>query len=141
MIPHLFWKRKIPDKLPPGVQKIVDKLKKTKSKEQCLKQAYESVSKKYRGRKWLTFTKFWDLFRCSVKSIWGRKGFLHCTNLNYILRVLLIKSGKFKESDIKPKITFVGISIHQYLRVKINNKYVDVDPWGEAYGIKFGKHA
>lgn len=73
----------------------------------------------------------------------GKKGFLHCTKLNYLIRILLIKGGLFKEEDIELRWTSTWLIFpHQYLKVKINkNKFINVDLWGKAYGIPFGSYA
>jgi len=142
MIPNLLFKRKIPKNIPENIQKIIDEVKKSKNKEECLRKAYELLSNRYRGYRYRTYTHFFDLFQ-SFEKICKRTGFLHCTNLNYILRVVLVKTDFFKDSDIKQKITFITyFSIHQYLNVKINEKKaINVDLWGKAYGIKFGDYA
>jgi len=134
--------RKIPEKLPKEMQQIADKLKKSKSKEECLKKAYEILSKKYRGYKWRTYTRIHELFIGDVNKLWQKKGFMHCTNINYLLRIMLIKSGFFEDNDIRPKWTFVNFTPHQYLRIRLSkNKFVNVDIWGKPYGIKLGNHA
>lgn len=140
MIPNLFWKVMIPNKLPESMQDIVTQLKKSENKEVCLRKAYNILSKKYRGCRFYTYLKFFDLFITDVNRLWKKNGCLHCTHLNYLLRVLLIKSGFFKEEDIKLKLTLIYyVSIHQYLNIRINNdKFIDVDLWGNANGIKFG---
>ncbi len=74
--------------------------------------------------------------------LWNESGFMHCTNINYVLRTLLIKSGHFADDDIQIKWTIVWyISPHQYLRIKTGDKYVNVDVWGYVYGIKYGEYA
>jgi hypothetical protein len=141
MIPNLLWKTEVPKKIPTNLQKVVNKLKNSKGKENCLKDAYKIITKKYWGCQ--TFKNFLDLFVMNIKKLWKKKSPLHCTNLNYLLRFLLVKSELFKENEIEQKLTFVGyIWPHQYLRVKINNKkYINVDPWGKAHGIIFGNYA
>ncbi|MBT4541212.1 hypothetical protein HOC35_06900 [Candidatus Woesearchaeota archaeon] len=63
--------------------------------------------------------------------------------MNYLLRLLLVKSKHFKEKDIVHKYSLVYYtSPHQYLNVKISkNKTINVDIWGAANGIKFGDYA
>ncbi len=141
MIPNLFWKSKIPESLPQGIQAIVHRLKKSKSKEDCLRNAYDILSKKYTGCS--IFIRFFDLFVTDLDKLWQKDGGLHCTNLNYLLRVLLIKSGFFNEEDIKLKLTLIGyVSIHQYLKIRIKkNKFVNVDMWGASHGVKLGYYA
>ena len=143
MIPNLFWKAKIPKKLPKGMQDVVDKLKKSKNKEDCLRKAYDILSKKYRGCRFYTYRKFFDLFITDLDKLWAKNGCLHCTHCCYLVRVLLVESGFFKDRDIKLKWAFVWyVSPHRYLNVKIReNKSVNIDLWGKAYGIKFGDYA
>ncbi len=140
MIPHLFWKSKIPESLPQGMQVIVNKLKKSKNKEDCLKRTYDTLSKKYYGCP--IFTRSFDLFVTDLGKLWKRDE-SHCTNLNYLLRVLLVKSSFFKDEDIKLNLTLIGyVSIHQYLKLRVNdNKFVNVDLWGASHGIKLGDYA
>tara|TARA_Y100000310_G_scaffold148238_1_gene147486 strand:- start:727 stop:1170 length:444 start_codon:yes stop_codon:yes gene_type:complete len=143
MIPNLFSKLRIPKKLPKGMQKAVEKLRKSKNKEDCLRKAYNILTKKYRGYHFRTYIRFFELFITDANKLWNKSGFLHCTNMNYLMRILLVKSGFFKENDITPKLTLIWYkSIHQYLNIKINrNKSINVDPWGKVYGIKFGDFA
>ena len=140
MIPNLFQKAKIPKSLPQGMQTIVNRLKKSNGKEDCLKTVYDILFKKYYGCS--IFTKFFDLFVTDLNKIWKRDE-SHCTNLNYLLRVLLIKSGFFKDEDIKLNLTLIGyVSIHQYLRIRINdNKFVNVDLWSASHGVNLGDYA
>ena len=141
MIPNLFWKAKIPDDIPKSMQKIVDDLKKSKNREECVKKAYDIMSKRYTGSR--IYEKFFDLFITDISKIWNNKGGSHCTNLNFLLRTLLVKSGFFKDDGIKLRLTFVYIiSIHQYLKIKLSdNESIDIDPWGTSHGIRFGQYA
>lgn len=138
----LFSKTLLPKSLPTEIQVTINDLKKSNTKEECLKQAYEIMNKKYRGYRIKTYTRLFDLFTTDIKKLWSRSGFLHCTNINYVMRVLLIKSGHFQESDIRLKWTLIWyMSPHQYLQIKVANKWIDIDIWAYAYGIKFGDHA
>ena len=125
MIPNLFSKLKIPEKLPKDMQRVVEQLKKSKNKEDCLKKAYYIITRKYRGYHVKTYTHFFKVFITDVNKLWDKRGFLHCTHMNYLMRILLVKSGFFKDDEVTPKLTLVWYkSIHQYLSIKINrNKY------------------
>ena len=103
MIPILLHLRKVPKKLPEGMEKAVEELKKTKSKEECLKKAYDILSKKHRGCRIYTILHMLDLFKLSPKWLWNKKNCMHCTSLDYLLMILLLKSNKFKKEDIKIK--------------------------------------
>jgi len=141
--PNVFSKQQIPKTLPKDVQKIVEKLKKTKTKMACLKIAYNEVGKKFHGEIFRVVTHFFHLYTGSFAKIWSKPGWLHCNTLNYLLRVLLVKSGKFKDSEIKVKWTMVYyISLHQYFRIKMDkNKYLNVDMWGRNHKIPLGAYS
>ncbi|MFH1191889.1 MAG: hypothetical protein V1655_00235 [bacterium] len=96
-----------------------------------------------RGYKFRTYLRWYEHFISDVDWLWEKSGFLHCTNFNYFLRILLVKSGFFQSEDIISTWTLLyGISPHQYLKIKINGqKFIAVDLWGKVYGIKFGDYA
>lgn len=138
----LFSKTPIPDVLPEEMQKIINEIKKSLNKEECLKKAYEILISKYRGYRVKTYIKLFDVFKHDIATLWDKNGFLHCTNLNYLLRALLIRSDFFTEDEIHLRWTHIWyISPHQFVQVKIDNKLVNVDIWAYAYGIKFGDNA
>lgn len=143
MIPNFFIKAKVPEKLPKEIEEFIHKLKKSKNKKQCIKKAYLFLSKRYRGYKLETYTKWYMIFDSNINKIWSNPGFLHCTTLNYLIRILLIKSNFFKEEDIKLKWTMIKyISPHQYLEIRISkNEVINVDLWGKSYRIPFGDYA
>ncbi|EKD29428.1 MAG: hypothetical protein ACD_78C00417G0006 [uncultured bacterium (gcode 4)] len=138
----LLSKTQVPDALPRDMQAVVDGLKKSKNQEECLKKTYDILNTKYRGYRVKTYTRLFELFITDIIKLWSRNGFLHCTNINYVMRILLLKSGRFQESDIRLKWTLIWyVSPHQYLQVRVNGKWIDVDIWAHAYGIQFGDHA
>ena len=143
MLPNLFSKQRIPEKLPKSMQEAVDKLKKSKGKEDCLRRAYDIVTKRYNGCTWKTYPLLYRIVRPSLERLWERNGFLHCHHHNFLLRVLLVRSGFFKEDDVKLKWTLKWyISPHQYLRVRLGkDKFVNVDAWAHVYGVGLGDYS
>ncbi len=101
------------------------------------------MTEKFRGYRFRTYTKIHLAFETNLGKLWQRTGFTHCHTMNYLLRVLLIKSGWFDDDDIKLKYSLVWyISPHQYLRVMVGeNKYLNVDVWNHHYGKRFGDYA
>ncbi len=138
---NIFLKPSIPDKIPPAMQDAVEKLRSSKNKEDCLKRAYGILTKKYRGYRLMTYIRFFEIFEDDMEKIWAKDGFLHCTNMNYLMRILLVKSGFFQDSDIDLRWTVYWGSPHQYMSIDIGDKKVDVDIWGHVNGVKFGEHA
>jgi hypothetical protein len=140
---YLFGKNRLPANLNEEVDKAVRQIQRLSDKESALQKAYEIITTKYYGHRFKTLVKFPDIFSSGLDDLWNRSGFMHCTNQNYLLSLLLVKSGAFTEDDIKRKWTMLwGVSPHQYLKVKLNdNKIIDVDAWSAHCGIKFGDHA
>jgi hypothetical protein len=133
----LFSKTPVPEVLPDEMQKIINEIKQSLSKEECLKRAYEIMISKYRGYRVKTYTKLFDVFNQDIATLWDKNGFLHCNNINYLLRTLLIRSDFFTEDEIRLRWTLVWyISPHQYAQVNIDDKWVNVDVWANAYAIK-----
>lgn len=136
------WDKQVPDKLPVSMQKAVNTLKKCKTKQECLEEAYDIVTWKYNGSRIKTYLLLHRIFTQSLEDIWNRKGYLHCNTMNYVMRVLLQKSGHFKAEDIKNKWALVWyISPHQYLKVRTEKAWVNIDLWSKVYGIKLGDYA
>ena len=90
----------------------------------------------------MTYLKLWRVWEIDLNKIWLRSGFLHCTAMNYLLRILLIKSGWFKEDDIRLGFSMIWyISIHQYLKVRLAPaEWMKVDIWYHYYGKKLGDY-
>ena len=122
------------------MQKVINDLKKqSKNKKEFLEKSYDYLSKKYFGKNREMF-KDLTCFYQNIDSVWSKKGFMPCNIQNQILIIFLIKSGFFKKQDIRKIHIFYQWSVHQYLEVKINNKWIHVDIWKAGYyGVKIGE--
>ncbi len=133
----------MPEEISLEIKAIIETLKKSQSREGCLKQAYDILNKKYRGERIKTLLLFWRLFLKNIEKLWRQNGFLHCTKINNLLEFLLTQSGWFNQNDIQRKWTLIWyISPHQYLKIKITeNKFINIDIWAKPFGIPFGDYA
>lgn len=53
---------------------------------------------------------------------------------------MLVKSGRFQESDIEIHTVPLNLCIHQYLRVRIaDDLTIDADPWAHFLNIPLGQ--
>jgi len=139
MLPNFFSKEPIPDKVPKELEVFITELKKCSSKEDCLKAAYEYVTSRWHGERVKTYLFSYRLFSCNINKIIKTRGFLHCNHLNYLLRILLVRSGHFKDEDIEQEWSLVWhISPHQYLEIDLGSKKIFVDAWGKYYGVQLG---
>ena len=139
---NFFSKTPLPETLPEEMRSVVSNLKKSRDKKECLKKVYEVLTKKYHGDRMKTYLHFFSVFTKDPKSLWRRNGFLHCTNLNYLARILLVRSGFFTEADLRLRWALIWcVSPHQYLQVHLDNTWINIDLWGRIYGIPFVDHA
>ncbi len=143
MIPNLFVKQKIPSELPEILEnKISEILKISKNKEEFLKNSFfYIVENRWWSRRNL-ICKFNRLFEKDISKIINSKWYLHCTTMNFLLRIMAVKSGLFSDKDIELKLTNSRhIAPHQYLEIKLSeDEVVILDPWNYQFGIDFGKY-
>ncbi|MSR86107.1 hypothetical protein EXS74_01785 [Candidatus Woesearchaeota archaeon] len=137
MLAHFFYKIPLPKTLPNEIEKEVRILKRIKKKDLVLQKAYQILITKFQGA--FSFENLQDHFTKGLKSLWHVKR-QHCTAMNYFLRILLVKSGHFREKDIRLKYSFFIISPHQYLDIKTKNGWFNMDPWTGTKGLKLGDH-
>lgn len=138
----MFSISRSPETIPEDMEKAVAFLKKQKTPQKCLIAAYTLLANKYYGSRIQTYTRFFSLFTRDIFVLWRANGFLHCTNINLLFATLLRRSGFFSEKDIVARWTNVWyISPHQYLSVKTELGWINVDIWGRRFGIRFGDYA
>lgn len=140
-IPHLgFGEDKPPADLPAGMEEKIAELKaESAGAEEFLQKSFNFIGERYKTGRFNTVIKLHHLFK-SVAAVWGEPGFMPCTQSNYFLRIFLVKSGFFKNKDIKKKHIFFNLILHQYLRVKVSGRWVDADVGEWHRGMKIGKH-
>lgn len=131
------------EQLPQEMRGLIDEMRKIDDQEAVVRYAYDVLVKKYRGYRLLTFLRVDRFFVTDMETLWKKQGFLHCHQLNYLLRTLLIASGIFSSADIEARWTNIWFcSPHQYLVVRLRSGAVlYVDVWSYAYGIPFGMYA
>lgn len=123
------------------MQKEIAKLKRARNKRECLDKAYKFLSTKYVGHRIETYLYLWRVFE-SLERSWKRTGFVHCTTMNRFLRKFLLESSHFTKDEIRFRWTLVwSFSPHEYVQVKLDGKWFDVDLWGAHHGIPLGRHA
>lgn len=145
-VPFLgFKKHKLENDIPNEIMDDIHKIKsKTKSKKEFTKEAFLFLSKKFKSLWFHTLLRFDIVFLRDLNKIYQQKDFLSCNSHNHLLRIFLVKSGYYKDSQIEIRHTFLNFGIHQYLRVYDNGdngKFFDLDLWGHTMGVPIGKHA
>ncbi len=128
-----------PTNVPPEIQKAIYELE-NKSYDQMsyLQAAYALIMEKNQ-RQW-KHTRLYAALRpyrafiTDILQLWNTNEFIYCTSMNFLFYTLLANSKFFKASDVKLKHTFANMIIHQYMKVRVGDKWIDVDPTGT--GIK-----
>jgi hypothetical protein len=141
IIPHYGFKEEsVPDTIPRSMAKEIDNLKnQARTSEQFLKLAYDFVGLKYRSERLNTILKFHCLFK-TLDQAWAMTGYVPCTISSYILKIFLVRSGFFKENEVGRKYSFVNFILHQYLRVKVDGQWLDVDVGERQRNLPLGQH-
>lgn len=142
MIPNLFKKIPIPNNIPKELNTKIKEFSKSKNKEIFLKKSFFYIVNNWGGNRINLICKFSRLYQKDLNKIIQTKGYMHCTTMNYLLRIMAVKSGLFDDKDIKIKLTNSWyLAPHQYLEVKISNKKkIFLDPWNYQYGINYGNY-
>lgn len=140
IIPNFgFKKSPLPEKIPDRFEKKIDELNiSSKTDLEYLKGTYDFLTSKYRGDRSKTITKFWYVFEDPFSF---ESGYIPCVVFNYLVRVMLVKSDRFREEDVKVVVIPFNFVVHQYLKVKIDNCWIDIDPGAKYRGISFGKRS
>ncbi|MBU4351470.1 MAG: hypothetical protein KJ939_00105 [Nanoarchaeota archaeon] len=84
MLSNLFWKKKIPEKIPKSMQLVIQELKRSENQLDCLKKTYAILTSKYYGQKLRTFLMFFSLLTTDLEKIWKKSRYLHCTTFDYL---------------------------------------------------------
>ncbi|MDI6820579.1 MAG: hypothetical protein QMD65_00145 [Patescibacteria group bacterium] len=144
VIPHLR-KISIPEVINSEMQKTADEIsEKTKnSDEKFIKLLLDFLKKRYIIKIGQTHLYPQIMFRKNIDKIWNQIGEKQtCNVLNFALKTMLIKSGRFSENDVKEHLTFYEFNIHQYLEIKTKNRIIFADSWGYLAGkTNFGEYA
>ncbi len=129
--------------LPEEMQSLVHEITHATDQKEALHHVYDLLTSKYRGYRILTFLRLDRLCITDLATLWGIKGFLHCHQMNYLFRTILLASRQFDPEDITAHWTHIWfVSPHQYLSVHLRSgETLTIDLWAKAYGISFGDYA
>lgn len=139
MIKNLYKKEPLPEKIPQGMEEKIKEYSKSGDKRKFLDKSFDYLTKRYKVSR-LRFLASWlSLNQTDVNTLWNKKGFIYCTQLNYLMRVMLVRSGLFTDNDIELKKSNTWYLFpHQYLKIRLSKKdSINVDPWAFYFGVKY----
>ena len=121
-------------------EETAEKIKKeNKNKEAYLKQCYNLITKRFRTKPYGFLLYPWRNFY--LGNMWNPPGkVLPCHILSSMLKRCLLK--RFHKKEIRSVWIFLSDRniLHNYLKVKVGQKWVSVDPWGYHNHIHFGEN-
>jgi len=134
-----FTTPEVPKQIPAFLAKEVTSIKNASfSKEHFLRSAFQLLVDRYYGGRWETL-----VYANRAFEPIGRResGFIPCNIFNHLMRTILVASGEFSNDEIKTVVVPLNFFIHQYLKVRIGDRWIDIDPTYHRLGIPYGKHA
>ena len=93
MIPNLFKKNNIPNKIPKELNNKIKDFSKSKNKEEFLKKSFFYIVNNWGGSRVNLIYNFPRLRQKDLSEILKSQGYMHCTTMNYLLRVMAVKSN------------------------------------------------
>lgn len=143
VIPYYGFKQfSLPKEIPAEIKNKITELElQNPSAEGYLRAAYSFVISRWYAGRGDTVYRAPLAFRKNLLQIWQSPGYAHCHTQDYVLFVLLAGSKFFKPEDIQTRYVFFNFFTHQYIKVRVGEKCVDVDPAGASIrGMPLGKH-
>ncbi len=143
MVDFFLQNPEIPPTTHPQLKAAINKLKHMSSEKKAIEAAFELLAKKYKSGRFRTYLYFWRAFETDPNRLWDRQGFLHCHQQNFLLRLLLVKSGWIRAESLRPGYSLVWyVSPHQFLVYqKGKHRRLALDPWNYHHGTKIGEYA
>lgn len=144
VLPHMRRVR-VPVRIPEDLRKTAMRLSEEHPDDLTfLRAVLDEVRERYVVTRRQHFTKPWILFRADLGAIWNdqRGDNQACHVLNFVVKAMLVASGRFTDEEVEGHVVFYHLNIHQYLTVKTAGRPVAVDPWGHLAGkTEVGEYA
>lgn len=141
--PFMGFRQPVPvGELPGEMRQAIAELEvQSQGPSDYLQKAFKFVLSRWYAERHKAVTELPKLFRGNLQQIWQQPGYAHCTTQNFILYTLLVNSRFFKPDDIRIRHVFLNFVPHQYMKVRVEQGWIDVDPAAVSSGITvYGKH-
>jgi len=108
------------------------------TKEKYLQECYELITNRFRSTTYGFLIYFWRNFY--LGNIWEKGNVLPCEIQSKLLEQCLLQ--KFRKDEVRSIwVAFKRpLIIHNFLEVRVNGKWISVDPWGRRHGIPLGEN-
>jgi hypothetical protein len=92
MIPNFFKKEPIPDIIPEELTEKIREFSQSGDRENFIKDTFFYVVGRYGGARTGLISHFMRIFETDIFEIFATTGYMHCTTMNYLIRIMCIKS-------------------------------------------------
>jgi hypothetical protein len=92
MIPNLLKKTPIPDTIPEALQEKIREFAQSGDKEQFIRDAFLYIVSRYGGARTGLICYLVRIFETDIFEIYATTGYMHCTTMNYLIRIMCIES-------------------------------------------------
>ena len=143
VLPLFFSQDQIPEIENPELLKAIAMVKSSPNLEAAMKRATDILAAKYSANRVFTYLLYPKIWETNPDKLWQRSGFMHCTQQNFLWRILVTKSGWLRDSQVRLGFSQVWyLAPHQYLVVYLaGDKKLAIDPWSMQMGAKFGEYS
>ena len=138
-----FGGYRAPGLMPEGMQAKLKELEAgSNGPEEFLQAVYAFCQKKWQHNRFSVVVYLPKIFRRDINRIWQDNGFVHCNTMNFMANTLISNSKFFQPEDVRVRHVFLNFVPHQYLQVKLGEKWLDFDPAGAGIRNRpLGVHA
>jgi hypothetical protein len=92
MIPNFFKKEPIPDIIPEELTEKIREFSRSGDRERFIKDAFSYIVSRYGGARTGLISHFMRIFETDISKIYTTTGYMHCTTMSYLIRIMCIKS-------------------------------------------------
>lgn len=144
VVPHLRRVR-IPARIPEDLRKTAMQLSEEHPDDLAfLRAVLDEVKSRYRVS-WMQHYRYpRNIFRKDIEKIWNdeRGGQQLCHVFSFIIKTMLVASGRFTDEEVTGHATIHHLNIHHYLSVATGRGTVYIDGWGYVGGkLELGEYA
>ncbi len=145
VVPHM-WRVRVPSRIPEDLRKTAEKISREHPDDQLtfLRAVLDEVKLRYRVG-WMQHYRYpRNIFRKDIEKIWNeqRGGQQLCHVFSFIIKTMLVASGRFRDEEVTGHMTMHHLNIHHYLSVATDRGIVYVDGWGYVGGkLELGEYA
>ncbi|MBI5220308.1 MAG: hypothetical protein HY978_00530 [Candidatus Liptonbacteria bacterium] len=140
VLPFYGFRKAPPSPLPDAIKIKVEELAAQSSDQlDFARKLYAFIRSGWGAARTKTIINLPLAFRKNLTAIWNQPGYAHCHTINHLYYSMLCASRWFDPGDVRIRYSFFNGVAHQYLQIRINGRWLDVDPSVTYLPLNFGE--